>query len=90
MTIESSDAATIEKLTEMVDEGVLIVDDVAKELFKGIAVSRKASKYRDTYVYGMQNAMRVDGRVSGSYLLHGTETGRLSSQNPNVYWALVG
>ena len=84
MTIESSDAATIEKLTEMVDEGVLIVDDVAKELFKGIAVSRKASKYRDTYVYGMQNAMRVDGRVSGSYLLHGTETGRLSSQNPNM------
>lgn len=84
MTLESSDAATIEKLTEMVESGTLIVDDVAKELFKGIAVSRKAGKYRDTYVYGMQNAMRDDGKVSGSYLLHGTETGRLSSQNPNM------
>ena len=82
MTLESSDAATIEKLIEMVESGTLIVDDVAKELFQGIKVSRKAGKYRDTYVYGMQNAMRDDGRVSGSYLLHGTETGRLSSQNP--------
>ena len=84
MTVESSDAATIEKLNEMVDNGTLVVDSVAKELFNGIAMSRKAGKYRDTYVYGMQNAMRVDGRVSGSYLLHGTETGRLSSQNPNM------
>ena len=82
MTLESSDAATIEKLIEMVESGTLIVDDIAKELFQGIKVSRKAGKYRDTYVYGMQNAMRDDGRVSGSYLLHGTETGRLSSQNP--------
>ena len=84
MTVESSDAATIEKLTDLVESGTLVVDDVAKELFKGIALSRKAGKYRDTYVYGMQNAMRKDGRVSGSYLLHGTETGRLSSQNPNM------
>lgn len=84
MVLESSDAATIEKLSDMVESGTLIVDDVAKELFKGIALSRKAGKYRDTYVYGMQNAMRKDGRVSGSYLLHGTETGRLSSQNPNM------
>lgn len=82
MTVESSDKATIDKLTDMVEGGTLVVDDVAKELFKGISMSRKASKYRDTYVYGMQNAMRGDGKVSGSYLLHGTETGRLSSQNP--------
>lgn len=84
MTVESSDKATIDKLSEMVDNGFLSVDDVAKELFEGINMSRKASKYRDTYVYGMRKAMRLDGRVSGSYLLHGTETGRLSSQNPNM------
>ena len=32
----------------------------------------------------MQKQMCADGRIRGSYLLHGTETGRLSSSGPNM------
>lgn len=82
--VDSSDAATIEKLNEFVEDGTLKVDGTCHELFKGIMESRKAGKYLDTYVTGMNTALRKDGRVSGSYLLHGTETGRLSCQKPNM------
>lgn len=84
VTVESSDAATVDKLTTLIEEGKLKVTDTAKQFLEGIKLSRKASKYKDTYVSGMYAAMRKDGRVSGTYNLHGTETGRLSSSNPNM------
>ena len=51
--------------------------------------SRKLLDYRDkqktlsTYVRGIK-ARIVDGKVYSSFLLHGTETGRLSSRKPNM------
>lgn len=45
---------------------------------------RKLNKYMDTYIMGFRDLMNVDGRVHGTYNLHGTETGRLSSSDPNM------
>lgn len=45
---------------------------------------RGLSKLQGTYVEGMREHIREDGRIHTSYLLHGTETGRLSSRNPNL------
>lgn len=84
VSVTSSDKATVEELSNLVENGQLRVSDAAKELLRGIMLSRKASKYLDTYVTGIRDVIRKDGRVSGSYLLHGTETGRLSCQKPNM------
>lgn len=45
---------------------------------------RKLHKYMDTYVAGFRDLMCEDGRIHGTYNLHGTETGRLSSSDPNM------
>ena len=45
---------------------------------------RKITKLYGTYVKGTTERIDEDGRVRTSYLLHGTETGRLSARNPNV------
>ncbi len=45
---------------------------------------RKAAKYLKTYVHGIERHTEEDGRVHSTYLLHGTETGRLSSRDPNL------
>lgn len=78
--LASTDAATIAELTEDADA----YPQHTRDLLKGIARTRKASKYLDTYVVAMRKNMCKDGKVRGSYLLHGTETGRLSSKDPNM------
>ncbi len=45
---------------------------------------RKLNKYMDTYVTGILDAVDVNWRVHCTYNLHGTETGRLSSSDPNM------
>lgn len=45
---------------------------------------RKLNKYMDTYVAGFRDLLCADGRIHGTYNLHGTETGRLSSSEPNM------
>ena len=45
---------------------------------------RKLNKYMDTYVSGFRELLCEDGRIHGTYNLHGTETGRLSSSEPNM------
>jgi uracil-DNA glycosylase family 4 len=45
---------------------------------------RKAGKALSTYIEGVDRAIEKDGRVHSTYLIHGTETGRLSSRNPNM------
>ena len=45
---------------------------------------RELTKMYSTYVEGMWNKMTSKNRVHGSFLLHGTTTGRLSSRNPNL------
>lgn len=44
---------------------------------------RGISKLNSTYIVGMKEKV-VEGRVNGSFLLHGTVTGRLSSRGPNL------
>lgn len=46
---------------------------------------RSASKIKGTYVVGLMKKLWTDGRLYTSMLLHGTETGRLSSRNPNLH-----
>lgn len=45
---------------------------------------RSVAKMHGTYVKGWMRRMDENDRIRTSYLLHGTETGRLSARNPNV------
>lgn len=79
--VPSTDAATMDMLLEEVENGV-ITNPIAKDFLEAIGVVRKGSKYMDTYVQGFREAMCRDFRIRGTFNLHGTETGRLSSSNP--------
>lgn len=81
--VPSTDAATMDMLLEEVENGV-ITNPIAKDFLEAIGVVRKGSKYMDTYVQGFREAMCSDFRIRGTFNLHGTETGRLSSSNPNM------
>lgn len=81
--INSTDALTIDGLVNDCENG-LVSDPLAKQFLESIAVLRKANKYMDTYVQGIRKVLCRDLRVRGTYNLHGTETGRLSSNNPNM------
>lgn len=45
---------------------------------------RGITKLYSTYVLGMKEKLGPDERIHGSFLLHGTVTGRLSSREPNL------
>lgn len=45
---------------------------------------RGLTKLYSTYVKGIYDKILEDGKIHGSFLLHGTVTGRLSSRNPNL------
>lgn len=81
--VSGTDAATLENLTEQVDLGI-ITNPGAKAFLKAIERVRKDSKYMDTYVQGMRESLCRDLRIRGTFNLHGTETGRLSSSSPNM------
>lgn len=81
--VPSTDAATIDMLIDDVDAG-LITNPRAKDFLQAIASVRKNSKYMDTYVQGMRECVCRDLRIRGTFNLHGTETGRLSSSSPNM------
>jgi uracil-DNA glycosylase family 4 len=46
--------------------------------------NRKLAKFNSTYAMGIMRRLCDDGRVHASFLLDGAETGRLSSQEPNL------
>lgn len=81
--VPSTDAATIEQLMDEVEAGVITNPD-ARDFLEAISCVRKNSKYMDTYVQGMREGVCRDCRIRGTFNLHGTETGRLSSSNPNM------
>lgn len=81
--VPSTDAATVDMLIDEVDAG-LITNPRAKDFLQAIASVRKNSKYMDTYVQGMRECVCRDMRIRGTFNLHGTETGRLSSSSPNM------
>jgi DNA polymerase I-like protein with 3'-5' exonuclease and polymerase domains len=45
---------------------------------------RGLTKLYSTYVLGLRDKISTSGNVHGSFLLHGTVTGRLSSREPNL------
>lgn len=56
----------------------------AMQFLRLVSKVRKLEKMHKTYVVGLQKQIESDGRVRSSYNLHGTETGRLSSSDPNM------
>jgi uracil-DNA glycosylase family 4 len=76
ITFTTTDADTLSKL---VNKGGPL-GSFAKDML----YYRKITKLYGTYVKGTSERIDDDGRVRTSYLLHGTETGRLSARNPNV------
>lgn len=53
-------------------------------IIQSLLTYRTASKMLKTFGMGLLNRVEPDGRIHTSYLLHGTETGRLSSRQPNL------
>ena len=66
------------------DESGMDSEFKSVEFLKAIQVVRKLSKYMDTYVQGTRDKVCNDSRLRGTFNLHGTETGRLSSSGPNL------
>ncbi len=54
------------------------------DFIKALREVRVLSKQLDTYVLGFRERVCSDWRIRGTYNLHGTETGRLSSSDPNM------
>ena len=55
------------------------------DFVKAVLEYRGITKLRGTYVDGLGNFIRADGRVHPNYKLDGTATGRASCENPNLY-----
>jgi len=49
-----------------------------------LLVMRSMEKMRATYMIGIQKELDINNRVHTSFLITGTETGRLSSREPNM------
>ena len=72
--------------TPSTDESVLLeleeLDDTG--FIKNLLELRQLTKMNSTYVVGMWDRLNSNDKIHGSFLLHGTVTGRLSSRNPNL------
>lgn len=82
--VPSTDATTMQTLMDEIDSLGEEANPDAKEFIESILDVRKYSKYLETYVLGIRDVLCRDGRVRCTFNLHGTETGRLSSSNPNM------
>ena len=82
--VPSTDAITMQTLMDELDSMGDEADPDAREFMESILNVRKYSKYLETYVLGIRDVLCHDGRVRCTFNLHGTETGRLSSSNPNM------
>ena len=82
--VPATDATTMQTLMDELDYMGEKADPDAKEFMESILDVRKYSKYLETYVLGIRDVLCRDERVRCTFNLHGTETGRLSSSNPNM------
>lgn len=82
--VPATDATTMQTLMDELDYMGDAADPDAKEFMESILDVRKYSKYLETYVLGIRDVLCRDERVRCTFNLHGTETGRLSSSNPNM------
>lgn len=60
------------------------LEDDDDSVVTAISTLRKVNKNIDTYVQGIRTALSEDCRIHTSYKLHGTVTGRLASERPNM------
>src|SRR5690606_26634027 len=82
---------TVDKKTKRESDNPSTDESVLSELdkkydsafLKGILEYRSLSKLYSTYVIGMKEKL-VNSKVHGNFNLHGTVTGRLSSNDPNL------
>ena len=85
-------AYTIDKKTKKESATPSTAEDVLTELLvyddsgfiKNLLQLRELTKLYSTYIDGLWKRTNSNSRVHGSFLLHGTVTGRLSSRNPNL------
>lgn len=82
--VPATDATTMQTLMDELDAMGEEADPDAKEFMESILDVRKYSKYLETYVLGIRDVLCRDERVRCTFNLHGTETGRLSSSDPNM------
>lgn len=82
--VPATDATAMQTLMDELDYMGEEADPDAKEFMESILDVRKYSKYLETYVLGIRDVLCRDERVRCTFNLHGTETGRLSSSNPNM------
>ncbi len=68
------------------DESVLLELEVEDDsgFVTNLLKLRNLTKLNSTYVVGMWERLNSNNKIHGSFLLHGTVTGRLSSRNPNL------
>ncbi|MGL5750054.1 MAG: DNA polymerase, partial [Paraclostridium sp.] len=79
----STNVKTLDDILNKCNSG-LIANNKAKDFLEAIKILRTYTKQLDTYVQGTKNNLCRDYRIRGTYNLHGTETGRLSSSEPNM------
>ena len=82
--VPATDATTMQNLMDEIRAQGENADVDALEFMESILDVRKYSKYLETYVLGIRDVLCRDNRVRCTFNLHGTETGRLSSSNPNM------
>jgi DNA polymerase-1 len=58
--------------------------DRVLQFLRGMERYKKLDKLRGTYLESLAARVDADGRIRCDFLLHGTESGRLSSRNPNL------
>jgi DNA polymerase-1 len=83
---------TMDKKTKKETKRPSTDEDVLEELkpdddsgfIKDLLELRGLTKLNSTYVVGMWERLTSKNKIHGSFLLHGTVTGRLSSRNPNL------
>ena len=82
----STDAAVLENLKMMLNEGrVEVADPRSLQVLDGILEYRELSKLKSTYVDSLPQLVNpFTGRVHTSYNQTGSATGRMSSNDPNL------
>ena len=79
----STDALMFEELQRDIEAGI-ITNPLAGPFIEGVLSARQNVKFMKTYIQGFRDNICSDMRLRGTFNLHGTETGRLSSSNPNM------
>jgi uracil-DNA glycosylase family 4 len=80
LRVTTTDKDQLKKLQEMTTHG----DGQLGDFVRLMLVWRREAKMFGTYVKGTRIRMH-NGRVHSTFKLHGTQTGRLASANPNMH-----